>query len=276
MVKETAMRFSNTMSSFKIALAGVILITLSGCAGLTKAIGAEKSSPDEFAVVTKAPLVVPPDFALRPPRPGQPRPQELDPSVAAQQALFSQAGDGVTEGVPSQGEEVLIADAGAADADNSVRELIDSEYYSTLDAQDSFADRILFWRGAQSEAILTDEPLSAEEAAVLDPYDPDDEEEGMGLFRRLQFWRGSSENDLTAPVKTPSTPSTSGIPSVEPQPVPEVTEVDEQEIVEQGVEEVESAESEAEEEVEEEKEKKSIFRRLQFWRGDKSDDDSDG
>jgi len=271
MVKETAMRFSNTMSSFKIALCGVILITLSGCAGLTRAIGAEKSSPDEFAVVTKAPLVVPPDFALRPPRPGQPRPQELDPSVAAQQALFSEAGDGVTEGAQSQGEEFLIADAGAADADDSVRELIDSEYYSTLDAQDSFADRILFWRGAQSEAILTDEPLTAEEAAVLDPYDPDDEEEGMGLFRRLQFWRGSSENDLTAPVETPST---SGIPTVEPQPVTDVTEVDEQNA--EPVEEAESAESEAEEEVEEEKEKKSIFRRLQFWRGDKSDDDNDG
>ena len=32
--------------------------------------------PDEFAVESRAPLTVPPDFDLRPPEPGAPRPQE--------------------------------------------------------------------------------------------------------------------------------------------------------------------------------------------------------
>ena len=34
--------------------------------------------PDEFAVTRQAPLVVPPDFALSPPNPGAPRPQDVD------------------------------------------------------------------------------------------------------------------------------------------------------------------------------------------------------
>ena len=43
---------------------------LSGCDNLRQAAGLNKKSPDEFAVTTKAPLVIPPDFNLRPPMPG--------------------------------------------------------------------------------------------------------------------------------------------------------------------------------------------------------------
>ena len=44
--------------------------------------------PDEFAVSRQAPLVVPPDFALTPPNPGAPRPQDVDSSKQALDALF--------------------------------------------------------------------------------------------------------------------------------------------------------------------------------------------
>jgi hypothetical protein len=44
--------------------------------------------PDEFAVTRQAPLVVPPDFALTPPNPGAPRPQDVDSSKQALDALF--------------------------------------------------------------------------------------------------------------------------------------------------------------------------------------------
>ncbi len=44
--------------------------------------------PDEFAVSRQAPLVVPPDFSLAPPNPGAPRPQDVDSSKQALDALF--------------------------------------------------------------------------------------------------------------------------------------------------------------------------------------------
>ena len=47
-----------------------------------------RSRPDEFAVSRQAPLVVPPDFALTPPNPGAPRPQDTDASSQAMEALF--------------------------------------------------------------------------------------------------------------------------------------------------------------------------------------------
>jgi Protein of unknown function (DUF3035) len=52
------------------------LLQLGGCARGTvqDALGMSKRAPDEFAVVRRAPLIVPPDYDLRPPDPGAPRP----------------------------------------------------------------------------------------------------------------------------------------------------------------------------------------------------------
>ena len=56
-----------------LALCGAAL-AVSGCSSMRDAAGLTKRSPDEFAVSTKAPLVIPPDFNLRPPMPGAPMP----------------------------------------------------------------------------------------------------------------------------------------------------------------------------------------------------------
>ncbi|MBM3516594.1 MAG: DUF3035 domain-containing protein, partial [Alphaproteobacteria bacterium] len=56
---------------------------LGGCEQSREALGLTKRQPDEFTVVSRAPLVVPPDANLRPPLPGAPRPQEARPSAQA-------------------------------------------------------------------------------------------------------------------------------------------------------------------------------------------------
>jgi hypothetical protein len=71
--------------------AGVLL--LPGCTDMRRAIGLEKTSPDEFAVESRAPLTMPPDFELRPPQPGAPRPQEKSSGQQARQVM-EQAGPG--------------------------------------------------------------------------------------------------------------------------------------------------------------------------------------
>ena len=70
---------------------GTLLI--SGCTDLKRAIGLEKTSPDEFAVESRAPLEMPPDFDLRPPQPGASRPQEKSSDKLARQVI-EQAGPG--------------------------------------------------------------------------------------------------------------------------------------------------------------------------------------
>jgi hypothetical protein len=73
------MRFVN------IALAATAASLLAGC-GSSGVLGRDR--PDEFAVARNAPLVVPPDFALAPPRPGDPTPQAIDARTQALEALF--------------------------------------------------------------------------------------------------------------------------------------------------------------------------------------------
>jgi hypothetical protein len=66
-------------------LAGAL--ALSGCTSLKQAIGLDPTMPDEFAVESQAPLTIPPDFALRPPKPGAPRPQDVSAAKLAREDL---------------------------------------------------------------------------------------------------------------------------------------------------------------------------------------------
>jgi hypothetical protein len=74
-----------------LCLAGTSLIA--GCTDLKKTIGIEPTLPDEFAVESRAPLTIPPDFDLRPPQPGASRPQEKSSDQQAKQTI-EQAGPG--------------------------------------------------------------------------------------------------------------------------------------------------------------------------------------
>jgi hypothetical protein len=47
-----------------------------------------RDRPDEFAVQRQAPLVVPPDFSLTPPKPGAPRPASNNTQQQTLDALF--------------------------------------------------------------------------------------------------------------------------------------------------------------------------------------------
>nr|WP_295372660.1 DUF3035 domain-containing protein [uncultured Sphingosinicella sp.] len=72
------------MRIVKIGLAASAAgLLLAGCT----ANGLDRDRPDEFAVARNAPLVVPPDFALTPPRPGEAAPAS-DSRTQAIQALF--------------------------------------------------------------------------------------------------------------------------------------------------------------------------------------------
>ncbi len=123
---------------------------LAGCQSTRSALGMTKVTPDEFRVVTKAPLVVPPDFALRPPAPGKPRPQELQPESAARTALLGQReGEG-----RSDGEKLLVAKAGADKADPLIRYVVDDEFGDVAHKDKSFADKVMFWRADKKAAAV--------------------------------------------------------------------------------------------------------------------------
>ena len=134
-----------------VATALVAAVGLAGCQSAKKALGISKVTPDEFRVVTKAPLVVPPDYALRPPAPGEPRPQELQPESAARTALL-----GAREAQSrTEGETLLVTRAGADKADPLIRYVVDDEFGDVAHKDKSFADRVMFWRSSNTQASST-------------------------------------------------------------------------------------------------------------------------
>ena len=133
-----------------VALAVVAAAGLAGCGTTKRALGMTKVTPDEFRVVSKAPLVVPPDYALRPPAPGEPRPQELRPESAARTALLGQR----EAEARSDGEKLLVAKAGVEKADPLIRYVVDDEFGDLAHKEKSFADRVMFWRSDNKPAAV--------------------------------------------------------------------------------------------------------------------------
>ncbi len=137
------------MRNGHVALAVGTALALSACGTLR----GDKQQPDEFAVAREAPLVVPPDFSLRPPRPGAPRPMEVDAQSQAMQALF---GPGA---VPPRtaGEEALLKSAGATRANADIRSTVKDDGTIVAD------------KGAMLKEILSTDSGLTDAKATISP-----------------------------------------------------------------------------------------------------------
>ena len=144
-----------------------VLAGVSACEGARKQLGLTKNPPDEFTVVTRAPLIVPPDAALRPPEPGVQRPQELKPSQQAKAALFDldlaavADGDG-SQARPSSAELAFLTLAGVAGADPNIRDLLRRESSPFAVRDENFVDRLMFWREEDELGVVVDAAGEAE------------------------------------------------------------------------------------------------------------------
>ena len=144
------MRFDRLSSAQLLpALLLVAAVALSGC-GLGRALGSSKLSPDEFNIVTKAPLVIPPDYSLKPPAPSE-KSDETDTAADAQAALVGRGGS--TAPATSPGERALIAQAGAEYADPLIRAVVDQEYAGLVDKSPDLTERLIFWSATPTPPV---------------------------------------------------------------------------------------------------------------------------
>ena len=149
------------LKSSRLSKLGVLfsVIILAGCENAREQMGIGKQSPDEFAVVTRAPLSMPPDYGLRPPRPGVLRPQEAKVEDSARNELIRSTGTEPAsnrDSGGSRGETALLAKAGATNPDPSIRQAINRESSILATEDDSFADRLIFWQGKQPPGTIVD------------------------------------------------------------------------------------------------------------------------
>jgi hypothetical protein len=140
-------------------------LALAACSGdeLSRNFGLTRDAPDEFQVTTRAPLSMPPDFSLRPPRPGASRPQELSQQQQAEAALVPDAAlNPPGRSANSPGQQALISAAGKP-APADIRAKVDNE--TALDAPSrTLVDRLMFWKPAPPPGTAVD---ATREAARL-------------------------------------------------------------------------------------------------------------
>lgn len=136
-----------------VVLTTVCVFTLSACAGAKDKMGLTSSTPDEFKVIRHAPLTLPPNYALHPPEPGAPRPQDQEAVDQAAQSVFGQ--DSNTAASASDGESALLFHAGGNAADPDIRRMIDEETDLYVDKNRPVAQKLLDLAGGNKGAAAS-------------------------------------------------------------------------------------------------------------------------
>jgi len=161
---------SKMLKCLSLAAAALLVGGLPACSGVRESLGLTKQAPDEFAVVSNAPLTLPPDFSLRPPSPGARRPQVQPISEQAAETLFEDRPVAVAE---SSGELALLQQADALETDPNIRLVVDREFSLFVAERDDFFESLLFWRDGvplgQSVDASAESKRLQENAALGEP-----------------------------------------------------------------------------------------------------------
>jgi hypothetical protein len=142
-------------ASVPVLLAGSLFL-LAGCGsgGLSRTFGLTRDAPDEYTVTTRAPLSMPPDYNLRPPQPGMPRPQEQSERAQAEEALVPQTALMAPQSGTSPGQAALLQQAGPA-APSDIRARVDRDARMGQ-SDESIVDQLLYWRKPDAQNPLVD------------------------------------------------------------------------------------------------------------------------
>jgi hypothetical protein len=124
----------------RYALAWSAALLLAGCdTTIQEQLGLRRSGPDEFQVIRREPLTMPPSMAELPvPNPGAPALSEATPSADARQVLLGNAtvigagdtADGSMEAVEvpvTPGQQALLNETGEIPADPDIRRTLQAE-----------------------------------------------------------------------------------------------------------------------------------------------------
>ena len=127
---------------------------------LGRTFGFIRDAPDEFTVTTRAPLAMPPTFALPPPTPGAQRPQEQSQASKAEEALVPQMALGGPPASNSAGQQALVQEAGPP-VSNDIRAQVDAQALKDRPSE-SVWQKLRFWQTPPQPGIVVDPTKEAQ------------------------------------------------------------------------------------------------------------------
>ena len=149
---------TRSLARLSVPVTAALLLAGCGDGSLTRTFGLTRDAPDEFTVLTRAPLSMPPDYTLRPPQPGAPRPQEQSERAGAETALVPEAALAAPRSTAlSRGQASLLRATGGAPAD--IRQQVDQEARTP---DNGFVDRLLYWRKPDTQRAEVNPALESQ------------------------------------------------------------------------------------------------------------------
>ncbi len=143
------------MVKFKFLIVLILLMpVLTSCSGIKKELGFGRNSPDEFTVVKRAPLTLPPEYDLLPLVSDNATGNDTENTVSekAKTVIFSSNKNTDTQMNSKNPEMALLNKVRASDANDNIRKEIDRENgYIVLDNDKGIVDKIIFWKDEEKQ-----------------------------------------------------------------------------------------------------------------------------
>lgn len=150
----------------RLFICAALAVSLSACQSVKRELGVGRNSPDEFLVVKRAPLTLPPDYNLRAPDENGVAPASETRLMARSQLLGTTGEGSATVG---SGESALLSKMGAQNADASIRSVINQENgYIALENR-TVADKLIFWKDGENnpDAVPASQVNAVQESARI-------------------------------------------------------------------------------------------------------------
>ena len=173
-------RFKRVYMKIKYIISLSAILLVSACSGVSDQLGLKRQAPDEFAIVKRAPLQLPPNYNLRPPQPGAVRPQEGTTTEAAKTSVLGTE-ERIFNAGESKGEKGLLSKIGAGAAQPDIREVLSEESGIIVDDQRTVAEKLLFLEGSsktpegdiidpveESKRLKDDQPNAEETETIIE------------------------------------------------------------------------------------------------------------
>lgn len=149
--------------SLRFGVLGFVLTALLlGCSSPRQVLNLDPKAPDEFTIVKKAPLILPPNFNLRPPKEGVSGPSSIEASEQARRALIGSKAKNTellaSGEALSQGELVFLDRAGAKEAQADIRQVLMAENSQLAAYGKDFVSRLIRRDASKTGAEVLVEP----------------------------------------------------------------------------------------------------------------------
>ena len=163
MQHQKKMKFKALFSVLSVTL---LFAFLTGCGEVRSMLGQNKQSPDEFAVLSQAPLSIPPNFTLRAPEPGAKRPKKTSKRSNIKRIVVKSEAANAMNPSPiiggASGEKSLRNLLGTSSAKPDIRRLLNEENKELIYTDQRLINKLLKWPSGSATRSLLDAAAESE------------------------------------------------------------------------------------------------------------------